>query len=179
MSGSTFTVRLFGATAVLLLASACGSSTAAPRAATDAVKAVAPGTVVGVAKTAVGPVLVDSKGFTVYLLTADTPGHSSCNAQCLQFWPPVTAPAGAAMPSVQGVSAALTATKATDGASILAAGGWPLYTFAKDKAPGDVNGQGKKSFGGTWYAVSPSGQAVTTPPAGAATSSGVKGGYGY
>ena len=170
MSGSTFTLRLLGATTVILLASACGSSTVAPGAANKAVKAMTPGTVVGVAKTALGPVLVDSKGFTIYLLTADTPGHSSCDAQCLQFWPVVRAPAGGGVPSGQGVSAALAPTKATDGTSMVTAGGWPLYTFVNDKAPGDVNGQGKKSFGGTWYAVSPSGQAVTAP---------TSGGYGY
>jgi predicted lipoprotein with Yx(FWY)xxD motif len=185
MSGSTITVRLLGTAATLLLASACGtSSTAAPGGATNAAKAVAPGAasaagVLGVATTPLGPVLVDSKGFTVYLLTADTPGHSSCDAQCLQFWPLVSAPAGAAVPTVQGVNAALSVTKATSGASMLTAGGWPLYTFVKDQAPGDVNGQGKKSFGGTWYAVSPSGKPVTAPSSSAATSGGVKGGYGY
>jgi len=180
MSGSTFTVRLLGAAATILLASACGTSTAATGAGANAIKAGMPGGVLGVAKTALGPVLVDSKGLTVYLLTADTPGHSSCDAQCLQFWPLVAAPAGAKVPTVQGVSAALSVTKATSGASMLTAGGWPLYTFANDKAPGDVNGQGKKSFGGTWYAVSASGDAATAPPAGAPPTSGaVKGGYGY
>lgn len=184
MSGSTITVRLLGATATLLLASACGSTTASPGAGTNPVKAnapgaVAPGGVLGVATTSLGPVLVDSQGFTVYLLTADTPGHSSCDAQCLQFWPLVSAPAGAGVPTVAGVSAALSATRATSGASMLTAGGWPLYTFVKDQAPGDVNGQGKKSFGGTWYAVSPSGKPVTAASSSAPTSGGVKGGYGY
>jgi len=97
--------------------------------------------------------------------------HNAC-----RFWPLVSAPAGAAVPTVQGVNAALSVTKATSGASMLTAGGWPLYTFVKDQAPGDVNGQGKKSFGGTWYAVSPSGKPVTAP---SSTSGGVKGGYGY
>ena len=179
MSGSTFTVRLLGAAATLMLAAACGSSTVTPAAGTSPTKATTPGGVLGVATTSLGPVLVDGKGLTVYLLTADSPGHSSCAAQCLQFWPPVSVPAGSSVPSVQGASAPLAVTKATSGASILTAGGWPLYTFAQDKAPGDVNGQGKKSFGGTWYAVSPSGMAVkatsTSPPA---TSSG-GGGYGY
>ena len=160
MPVSTFTVRRFGATAAILLASACGSSTVAPNAATT------PGGVLGVANTSLGPVLVDSKGLTVYLRTADGPGKSTCDAKCLQPWPLVPAPAGNAVPKVPGVSAALAVTKATNGASMLTAGGWPLYTFAKDKAPGDVNGQGKKSFGGTWYAVAPSGIAVTAPPAG-------------
>ena len=189
MSGSTITVRLLGAAATLLLASACGTnSTAVPRAGTNAIKAVAPGAVsaagvLGVATTSLAPVLVDSKGFTVYLLTADTPGHSSCDAQCLQFWPLVSAPAGAAVPAVSGVTAALAATKATSSASMLSAAGWPLYTFVKDQSPGDVNGEGKKSFGGTWYAVSPSGKPITATNSSAATSGGasggVKGGYGY
>ena len=178
MSGSRFTVRLLGAAATLMLAAACGS-TATTTAGTSPTKATTPGGVLGVATTSLGPVLVDNKGLTVYLLTADSPGHSSCAAVCLQFWPPVSAPAGSAAPSVQGVSAALAVTKATSGASMLTAGGWPLYTFAADKAPGDVNGQGKKSFGGTWYAVSPSGIAVkATPTSPPATSSG-GGGYGY
>jgi predicted lipoprotein with Yx(FWY)xxD motif len=184
MSGSTFTVRLLGAAATVLLASACGSTTATPAAganpAAAPTSAAAPGGALGVATTSLGQVLVDSKGMTVYLLTADSPRHSSCAAQCLQFWPPVSGPAGAAVPSVPGVGAALAVTKTTSGASMLTAGGWPLYTFAKDMAPGDVNGQGKKSFGGTWYAVSPSGVAVKAAPSGTATTStGAKGGTGY
>jgi predicted lipoprotein with Yx(FWY)xxD motif len=191
MSGSTFTVRLLGVAATLMLAAACGSSN------TSSVgsKAVAPGAgasattsasggAVGVATTPLGPVLVNSKGMTVYMLTADSPGHSTCSAKCLQFWPLVPAPAGAGVPMVQGVTAALATTKATSGASMLTAGGWPLYTFVKDTAPGQVAGEGIKTFGGTWYAVSPSGTPVTAPAksAPATTSSGSGGGgggYGY
>ena len=180
MSGSTFTVRLLGATATVLLASACGSSTVAPGAATATKaatsKAATPGGVLGVATTSLGPVLVDSKGLTVYLLASDTPGHSSCSVQCLAYWPLVPAPAGTAVPKVQGISAALSVTKAMSGASMVTAGGWPLYTFVKDKAPGDVTGEGVKAFGGTWHAVSPSGAAVTAPPTSATTTSS-RGGY--
>ena len=180
MSGPTVTVRLLGAAATLLLASACGSSTPAPAAGPSATRAATPGGVLGIATTSLGPVLVDGNGLTVYLLTADTPGHSSCDATCLQFWPVVSAPAGAGAPTVQGVSAPLDVTKATNGASMMTAAGWPLYTFAQDKAPGDVSGQGKKSFGGTWYAVSPSGAAVTAPPTSVpATTEAAGGGYGY
>jgi predicted lipoprotein with Yx(FWY)xxD motif len=134
---------------------------------------------VGVATTSLGPVLVDSKGFTVYMLTADTKGHSTCSAQCLQFWPLVPAPAGAGVPPVKGVSAALATTTATNGASMVTAGGWPLYTFVKDTAPGQVAGEGVKTFGGTWYAVSPTGAPVTAAatPAPATTSSAGQGGY--
>ena len=181
MSGSTFAVRLLavrllGGSAILLLASACGS-TVTPGAGSTASNPTTPGGVLGVAITSLGPVLVERQGLTVYLLTADTPGHSSCSAQCLQHWPLVPAPAGTGAPSVQGISAALSVTKATSGASMLTAGGWPLYRFAKDKAPGDVTGQGVKTFGGTWYAVSPSGAPVTATPT--TTSADTGGGYGY
>jgi predicted lipoprotein with Yx(FWY)xxD motif len=181
MSRSTFNVSLLGAAATLMLAAACGTSTtsassSAPGSATPA----APGGVLGVATTSLGPVLVDGKGLTVYLLTSDSPGHSACSAACLAYWPPVTGPAPA---SVKGVTAPLSVTKATSGTSMVTAAGWPLYTFAKDSAPGDVTGEGVKSFGGTWYAVSPSGKAVTGPAkaAPATTSSGSSGGgaYGY
>jgi predicted lipoprotein with Yx(FWY)xxD motif len=179
MSRSTFNVSLLGAAATLMLAAACGTSTtsassSAPGSATPA----APGGVLGVATTSLGPVLVDGKGLTVYLLTSDSPGHSACSAACLAYWPPVTGPAPA---SVKGITGALSVTKATSGASMVTAGGWPLYTFVKDSAPGDVTGEGVKSFGGTWYAVSPSGKAVTAPAKAAptTTSGGSSGGGGY
>ena len=119
-------------------------------------------------------------GLTVYLLTADSPGHSTCSSTCLPYWAPVNGPAPA---SVKGITAALSVTKATSGTSMVTAAGWPLYTFVKDNAPGDVTGEGVKSFGGTWYAVSPSGKAVTAPAKTAPTTSSSDnsggGGYGY
>jgi predicted lipoprotein with Yx(FWY)xxD motif len=182
MSRSTITVNLLGAAATLMLAAACGTSatTSASSSAPGSATPAAPGGVVGVATTSLGPVLVDAKGLTVYMLTADSPGHSTCSAACLQYWPPVTGPAPT---SVKGITAALSVTKATSGTSMVTAAGWPLYTFVKDSAPGDVTGQGVKSFGGTWYAVSPSGKAVTAPAKTAPTTtnggSSGGGGYGY
>jgi predicted lipoprotein with Yx(FWY)xxD motif len=41
-----------------------------------------------------------------------------------------------------------------DGSHQLKAGKWPLYRFAGDAAPGDVNGQGTA---GVWYVVIPNG----------------------
>jgi predicted lipoprotein with Yx(FWY)xxD motif len=184
MSGSAIIVRLLGATATILLASACGSSTVTPaapaastagNAASSPSKAATPGGVLGEATTSLGPVLVDSSGLTVYLLTADTPGHSTCSADCLEYWPLVPAPAGTAASKVRGITAPVSVTKATSGASMVTADGWPLYTFTKDKAPGDVTGQGVKTFGGTWYAVSPSGAPVKSAPA----TSSPAGGNGY
>ena len=41
-----------------------------------------------------------------------------------------------------------------DGTFQLKAGAWPLYLFAGDAAPGDINGQGS---GDVWFAVNPTG----------------------
>jgi predicted lipoprotein with Yx(FWY)xxD motif len=183
VSRPTISISLLGAAATLMLAAACGNSTTtATRSVTSSAPASAipsaPGGVSGVATTSLGPVLVDGKGLTVYMLTADGPGHSTCSAVCLKYWPPVTGPAPT---SVKGITAALSVTKATSGTSMVTAAGWPLYTFVNDSAPGDVTGEGVKSFGGTWYAVSPSGKAVTasTKTAPTTTGSGSSGGGGY
>jgi predicted lipoprotein with Yx(FWY)xxD motif len=40
--------------------------------------------------------------------------------------------------------------------------GHPVYRFAGDKAPGDVNGEGLTAFGGEWLALSPAGNEVTS-----------------
>jgi predicted lipoprotein with Yx(FWY)xxD motif len=135
-----------------------------------------------VASTSLGKVLVDGAGRTVYLLTADSPGTSSCDASCLAYWPAVAPPSGDSLP---GVTATVGRTTTPSGASIATVGGWPLYTFVQDKGPGDVTGEGVRNFGGTWYAVSPDGQPVKSAGGSSSTPSGGSGGgstdstYGY
>ena len=51
--------------------------------------------------------------------------------------------------------------------SMLKVGDWPLYYFAGDAAPGDVNGQ---AVGDVWWLVSPDGTAIQGDAAGADTS---------
>lgn len=184
MSRFAVAVSLFGAAATLMVTAACGTSTttSASSVAPGSAPPTAPGGVLGVATTLLGRVLVDGKGLTVYRLTADGPGHSTCSSTCLQYWAPVPGPVPS---SVGGISAALSVTKATSGTSMVTAAGWPLYTFVKDRVAGDVTGEGVKSFGGTWYAVSPSGKTVTAPAKTAPTTSSSSGGnsgggaYGY
>jgi predicted lipoprotein with Yx(FWY)xxD motif len=123
-----------------------------------------------VRQTSLGPVLADRDGMTVYLLTSDKPNTSLCNAQCLTYWPAVAAPKSAG--NLPGITARLSTTKSTAGTPMATAGGWPLYTFVNDRAPGDVTGEGMASFGGVWYAVSPSGQPVRSGPSGSSSSTG-------
>lgn len=41
-----------------------------------------------------------------------------------------------------------------DGSVQMSIGKWPVYRFAKDTAPGQINGQG---VDGNWFAVAPDG----------------------
>ena len=58
-----------------------------------------------------------------------------------------------------GVTPSLLGTvKSAGGNLYVTYGGFPLYEFAHDSGPGQANGEGISSFGGTWYAVSKSGK---------------------
>ena len=100
--------------------------------------------------------LVDDKGMSLYLYTKDTPGTSACYGKCATAWPPLLtngAPVGG-----NGLDASkFGTTTRTDGTVQATYNGWPLYYFAKDKAPGDTTGQ---NVGTVWFLVSPSGDAV-------------------
>ena len=145
-----------GVSAAIVLA-ACGSSTAkvspaAPPPATTSttlhVASSAP--VVLTAKSSkLGSILVDAKGMTLYTLTnAGKP--VPCTDQCATFWPPlvlppgtVTAMGGSGVTGL-GTTSVMTVVQVTEN-------GLPLYRFSKDTAPGDTNGEGISSFGGTWH----------------------------
>ena len=70
-------------------------------------------------------------------------------------------------------NASTVATSArSDGEPQVTYNGHPLYLFSADRNAGDTNGQGVNAFGGLWYVVSSSGDAITTPV-------GSGGGFGY
>jgi len=98
-----------------------------------------------------GAILTDAKGMTVYLFTKDTTAsQSNCTDKCLQNWPAVPATDNMTLP--KGVPGKLTSFDRADGTKQAAYNGIPLYTFANDKAAGDVNGQ---DVGGIWFVVYP------------------------
>jgi predicted lipoprotein with Yx(FWY)xxD motif len=121
----------------------------------------------GVANNSLGQVLVDSQGRTLYLFRRDSGARSACSGSCAVDWPPLRT---TGKPTVgTGAKPAITMTEArSDGRAQITYNGHPLYRFSGDQKPGDTNGQGQDAFGGLWYAVSPSGDEVTTQ----ATSSG-------
>jgi predicted lipoprotein with Yx(FWY)xxD motif len=112
-----------------------------------------------VADSKVGQIVVDGKGMSVYYYTKDTKdsGTSACTGGCLAAWPPVTTTS--ATPSVEGVTGNLGTITTPDGKKQVTINGMPIYYYAKDKAAGDITGQGVNSV---WYLVAPSGEMITT-----------------
>ncbi|MFC0506227.1 hypothetical protein [Micromonospora costi] len=110
----------------------------------------------GTASGDIGTYVADGKGMTLYRFDKDTakPSKSSCNGDCTRTWPPllIRSP-GQIYPS--GINPKLIGyVERADGTCQVTIGGWPVYRFAKDTKPGDINGQG---VGGTWFAISPTG----------------------
>ena len=136
------------------------------------------GTLVALGKTALGKVLVDARGRTLYLFEKDKRGKSACYGACAAYWPPLLSPAKARPGS--GVRAALLGvTRRADGKRQVTYAGHPLYTFAVDTKAGQTTGEGRKDFGASWDVVSATGRAVepTTSDSGGA-GGGYGGGYG-
>lgn len=88
--------------------------------------------------------MVDHKGMTVYTFDKDSGGKSMCNDECAKNWPPMMAPAGAKDEGKWSV------IKRDDGHMQYAYDGKPLYTFIKDKKPGDMTGDKMKDV---WHVV--------------------------
>lgn len=130
-----------------------------------------------------GQYLTDTEGRSLYIFLEDglgvvepvgetVPG-STCYDQCAENWPPlITELWPLPEESIgEGVDASLIntiqrdsdATQADDDEGDAEAllqltyNGWPLYYFANDQNPGDVNGQG---VGDNWYLISPEGEPV-------------------
>ncbi|OLT09776.1 hypothetical protein BJF78_06100 [Pseudonocardia sp. CNS-139] len=103
-----------------------------------------------------GTVVADGQGFTLYRFDQDTarPSASTCVAECAATWPPVVVDPEGAL-DLQGVEQSdVGMVQRPDGTSQLTIGGWPVYRYAADSAPGQTGGQG---VGGTWFAVTPDG----------------------
>jgi predicted lipoprotein with Yx(FWY)xxD motif len=104
---------------------------------------------------ALGPILTDANGSTVYTWAGDTAGAgtSACSGGCANAWPPAAVDAETAA-GLMGMAAGLGAIQRDDGSYQLTLNGWPLYLFVNDRAAGDANGNGSNGFGARWDVVS-------------------------
>ncbi|HEY8662109.1 MAG TPA: hypothetical protein VIL68_00700 [Propionibacteriaceae bacterium] len=103
--------------------------------------------------TSLGNVVADGKGMVLYMYTKDTQGTqmSVCTGGCVAAWPLALADA---TPSLTGITGTVGSIPSASGGKQVTLNGWPLYYYAKDKAAGDVLGQG---VGSVWYVLDSTG----------------------
>jgi predicted lipoprotein with Yx(FWY)xxD motif len=154
------------------LATACSSGTSSADTSAPAAQGVttpaattvatqpsgAPGVKLG--DTALGKVLTDARGFTLYTFKNDVAGSGESAAEKLAaVWPPLSL--DAAPSNVAGATGAWAVFTRADGKKQVTYNGSPLYTYANYQAPGDTKGN---KVGGVWFASSTS-QPPTSAPA--------------
>jgi predicted lipoprotein with Yx(FWY)xxD motif len=163
-----FVLLIAAATFALAALSAfADTSAASPRQASS-------GAFVALGKTALGTVLVDARGRTLYLFDKDKRGKSACYGACAAYWPPLLS--SAKPRQGKGVRASLLGlTTRTDGKRQVTYAGHPLYRFIGDKQAGQTTGEGLTDFGAAWDAIAASGRAVEPTTS---DSTGASSGYG-
>jgi len=113
-------------------------------------------------------VLVNSRGMTLYTLSAERGGHFICtrsstipgtSVSCLSVWRPLIAHGQLTGTGVSGLG---TIVRPDGAGTQVTYKGLPLYTFADDTAPGDAGGNGFRDVG-TWLAATSNGIAPSPP----------------
>ena len=106
-----------------------------------------------------GRVLFDQRGFVLYGFTADSARASRCYGACARAWPPLLVKTAAK--ALRGVDRTKLGTVTRrNGTRQVTYGGHPLYYYAADTSPGQMNGQASDQFGAEWYVVGPAGSKV-------------------
>jgi predicted lipoprotein with Yx(FWY)xxD motif len=178
-----YIATLASAGVIALIVAGCGSGGGGNSSSSSAMPAASSsaGTSVMSASTALGKIVTDGQGRTLYQFAKDTTKHSNCTGACATNWPPFTASGNPG--AGNGVSAgAISVVKRSDGAKQVTLDGHPLYYFSGDQSAGQMTGQGVNEFGGKWFTVAPSGAQVTAAAkssSGSSSSSSGGGGYSY
>lgn len=144
----------------VVLASAAGAVSAANARGGPTPARAAGAATVELRHTSLGEILVDSAGHTLYEFTRDRGAKNSCVSisGCSRAWPSLPASGRpTAGPSVK--SAELSSISVPGGKQVTYAG-HPLYTYVGDTRAGETGYVGVSAFGGSWYAINASGQAV-------------------
>jgi predicted lipoprotein with Yx(FWY)xxD motif len=116
---------------------------------------------VKIASTAVGPLVVDKSGYTVYMFKRDKPRKDVCRTikKCEKDWPAVTTKGKPV--AGPGVKKSLLGSIPYKGKlREVTYNGHPLHTYRFDASKGSVINIGNRQYGGAWYALSPKGGVV-------------------
>ena len=114
---------------------------------------------VGVGRSALGRIIVDGKGRTLYLFEKDKKRRSACYGPCATYWPPLLT-RGKPVARAGAKQMLLGMTRRTNGSRQVTYAGHPLYRFVQDRKPGQTNGEGLQDFGGGWDVLSPAGKKI-------------------
>lgn len=104
--------------------------------------------------TTIGAFLTGEDDKTLYVLTKDTPGVSTCTGSCATAWPAFVLDAGESAKGGADVTGTFGTLSRADGTTQVTYKDAPLYYFSGDAAAGEVNGQG---LNGVWFVASPDG----------------------
>jgi predicted lipoprotein with Yx(FWY)xxD motif len=111
------------------------------------------------ASSSLGTILVDGSGRTLYLFEKDQPNQSACSGACASAWP-IDKSSAAPRAGGQVNTSLLGTIKRSDGTTQVTYNKHPLYYYAGDSAPGQLNGQGLNAFGAEWAVLSPAGDKI-------------------
>ena len=126
----------------------------------------APATTLSIAQTALGPVVADGAGQSLYMFKDDGSVNytkSTCTSvSCTGDWPPLQV---TGRPTVgAGLDANLVGTVTRDDGSLqVTYAGYPLYKWSGDFSPGDIRGQLIGPEGGDWFLLTPAGERIVAP----------------
>lgn len=119
--------------------SAAGSGSGAPQSKATATESAS---ALKTRSIAIGTVLVDPSGRTVYELVGDTANNPTCAGRCLAIWPPVT----------------------QNGRQVIVHG-HPAFTYVRDTAAGQAKGQNVTDQWGRWLALDAGGNPISATTA--------------
>lgn len=109
-----------------------------------------------VGESAIGKVLTDADGMTLYEYVPDEKNATSqVPAALLAAWPPIKADGPVTLG--KGLTATGGTAKQPNGESWVTYNGRLVYRFSGDQEPGDVSGN---AVGDVWYALTPAGEPV-------------------
>jgi predicted lipoprotein with Yx(FWY)xxD motif len=113
--------------------------------------------------TGLGRVLTDGDGRALYVFPPDARDAVRCTGPCAGTWPTFAVRRPDGVVAAAGVRSRLVGTMPdpTTGDLVVTYDGQPLYHYAGDVRPGQLNGQGLFVDGGPWYLVDRAGRPVT------------------
>src|SRR5260370_15677948 len=96
-------------------------------------------------------ILTNAQGMTLYYFMPDTATKAACTGTCAGIWPPLLFTSTGSPTSATTLPGTLSGVTDTNGQQV-EYNGHPLYTYSKDTAAGQTNGE---EFKAKWFVATP------------------------